>query len=79
MQEQMPWEHSPKPACNGPQCKGQNRPTTPTPGVSVSVQDPMNAVAVEGLGENDFRLDCIESCLLISDPHIWRIDPPPKY
>src|SRR4051794_23720088 len=32
MQERMPWEHSPKPACNGPQCKGQNRPTTPTPG-----------------------------------------------
>ena len=75
--EQMPLEH--KTSCNGPQCRGQNRPMTPAPGVSITLQDPM-AVTVSACTdrEREFQFASLDECSFLSDPHIWRTDPPPR-
>jgi len=78
-QEQMPVEHRECP-CNGPQCKQQNRPMTPVQGGTVSVKEPMAMnIAHSGSAENDFGGTLIEEFAFLSDPHIWRIDPPPRF
>src|SRR5205809_3683280 len=71
--EQMPLEHRQCP-CNGPQCRGQDRPMTPPiQGSSISVQDPMSgAVGGQALGEIDFGNALIDEISFLSDPHIWR-------
>src|SRR5438128_115538 len=66
--------------CDGPQCRGQDRPMTPPAGVSVSVQDPMAMMMGDGgSGEMDLSTALIDESSFLSDPHIWRIDPPPRF
>jgi len=77
-QEQIPLEHRKCP-CEGPQCRGQDRPMTPAPGVSVTVQDPMLMSFGHASGETDFKVASIDEFSFLSDPHIWRIDPPPRF
>src|SRR6476660_5151916 len=76
---QMPLEHRQCP-CNGPQCRGQDRPMTPPmQALGNSVQDPITgAVGGQALGEIDFGTALIEEISILSDPHIWRSDPPPR-
>ena len=76
--EQMPLEH--KTPCNGPQCRGQDRPMTPAPGVTVTLQDPMAMrLAARTDCEREFKSALLDEGLFISDPHIWRSDPPPRF
>jgi len=77
--EQLPLEQRKAP-CSGPQCRGQNQPMTPAPAVTISLQDPM---AVKAMAD-DCDKDCvgfgmIDEFAFLSDPHIWRIDPPPRF
>jgi hypothetical protein len=76
--EQMPLEQNKTP-CDGPQCRGQNRPLTPAAAPPVSLQDPMTlAVMDQTSAEIDFSLVALDHCLFLSNPHIWRSDPPPR-
>jgi len=79
----LPHERMPrgkKPQCNGPQCRQQNRPMTPAPGVSVSLQDPMAVkLSDRASGEIDLIFALLDEFSFISDPHIWRSDPPPRF
>jgi len=76
--EQAPLEKKNCP-CNGPQCRGQDRPMTPAPGVNVSVQEPMAvSVGSRASSERDFGVGLIDEFSFLSDPHIWRVDPPPR-
>jgi hypothetical protein len=76
--EQMPMEHRKCP-CDGPQCRGQDRPMTPVQGGTVSVQEPMVvSVAHRVSSESDFSIALISDSSFLSDPHIWFFDPPPR-
>ncbi len=76
--EQMPLEHRKCP-CEGPQCRGQDRPMTPVQGGTVSAQEPMLAnVANRVSTESDFSFALSSDFSLLSDPHIWFFDPPPR-
>ena len=77
--EQMPLEQQKTP-CNGPQCRGQDRPITPAPTVAMTVQDPMAAAVCDAaLVEADLKIVAVDEFWFLSDPHIWRIDPPPRF
>ncbi|HEV8291868.1 MAG TPA: hypothetical protein VGP94_08075 [Tepidisphaeraceae bacterium] len=77
--EQMPLEQKKTP-CNGPQCRGQDRPMTPALVVTVTLQDPMVSTQVaEDSDEIDLKSALADDCSFLSDPHIWRIDPPPRF
>ena len=76
--ESMPQEHRQCP-CEGPQCREQNRPMTPAPGMTVSLQDPMAVMASDrASGEINWSVALIDEFSFLSDPHVWRIDPPPR-
>jgi hypothetical protein len=77
--EQMPLEHKKTP-CSGPQCRQQNRPMTPAPGVPVTLQDPMAVtLAARTDCEREVQFASLDESSFISDPHIWRSDPPPRF
>jgi len=77
--EQMPLEQRKAP-CNGPQCRRQNQPMTPAPAVTISLQDPMAVKATAGDCDKDrVGFGVIDEFAFLSDPHIWRIDPPPRF
>jgi hypothetical protein len=82
-QTMLPHERMPlgqKKTCNGPQCRQQNRPMTPAPGVSVSLQDPMAVKLADRVSvEIDLSFASLDDCLFTSEPHIWRSDPPPRF
>jgi len=77
--EQMPLEQKKTP-CNGPQCRRQDRPMTPVQVTVASVQDPI-VVAIKFCDSDDTNLKSafVEDSSFLSDPHIWRSDPPPRF
>lgn len=77
--EQIPGEPNKAP-CDGPQCRGQNYPIAPAPPVNVASQDQM-AMALTGsdCDEVSIGFGLIDQFSFLSDPHIWRIDPPPRF
>lgn len=77
--EWMPLEEKQAP-CNGPQCRKQDRPMNPAPVVTMGVHD-LAALTLEGavVDENEMRSGLSDEDSFISDPHIWRIDPPPRF
>jgi hypothetical protein len=75
---QMPLEQ--KKSCNGPQCRGQDRPLTPVQVTVASTQDPiLVAVKFCEAHDTDPTPVLIEDISFLSDPHIWRSDPPPRF
>ncbi|HEV8378696.1 MAG TPA: hypothetical protein VGP99_07585 [Tepidisphaeraceae bacterium] len=77
--EQLPLEQKKSP-CNGPQCRGQDRPTTPAQAIPVSLQDPMAlAVRAGDADQIDTKFVLVDDCSFLSEPHVWRIDPPPRF
>jgi hypothetical protein len=76
--EQMPLEQKKTP-CNGPQCRGQERPMMPAAATPILMQDPMAmAVISQTSADIDFKCMSLSNCLFVSNPHIWRTDPPPR-
>jgi hypothetical protein len=79
--DQFAIEHSThrKAPCNGPQCRGQRNPIVPIAPTVNAAEDQMlvTGLATE-LGEHCFTSSTIDRFSFLSDPHIWRIDPPPR-
>ena len=76
-QDQMPLEHKKLP-CNGPQCRRHDRPVNPAALITVLSHDAMPLAATNQDRDESFILAWPQTCSLFSDPHIWRIDPPPR-
>ena len=76
-QEQMPLEHKKLP-CNGPQCRKSDRPVNPAELITALSHDALSLTATKEDCDRSFILAWPEECSLFSDPHIWRIDPPPR-
>jgi hypothetical protein len=76
--EQIPLERKKSP-CDGPQCRGQERPMTPVNTTPVSMQDPI-VMVVRSCDSHEIDFDTVplEDISFLSDPHIWRSDPPPR-
>ena len=76
-QEQMPLDHKKAP-CNGPQCRQNDRPINPAQVITVLSHDAMAlSVTIEASITISYPAP-LDQLLLLSDPHIWRIDPPPR-
>ena len=79
--EQVAGEHSTprKAPCNGPQCRGQSTPMAPVaPTVNPSEDQMVFAGSAIQLSEKCVSIGGIDSFSFLSDPHIWRVDPPPR-
>ena len=78
MRQEIPLEHQMTP-CDGPQCRGEDRPITPAPIVMIAVQDPLALTMTVGHSDDEnVSLASFEELSFFSDPHIWRSDPPPR-
>jgi hypothetical protein len=53
---------------------------TPVQAGPVSVQEPMAMLVGDRVSsEIDFSVRLIDEFSFLSDPHIWRTDPPPRF
>jgi hypothetical protein len=77
LQEQMPLVHKKLP-CNGPQCKKHERPANPANLITVLSHDAMaRTLTREDPAETSPR-NSVDQFSFISNPHIWRVEPPPR-
>ena len=78
-QEQMPLDHKKAP-CNGPQCRRQNdRPINPAQIITVLSHDAIPLPVTNEASIEISHLVPLDQFLFLSDPHLWRIDPPPRF
>ena len=72
-QESMPLEHK-----KIPQCRRHDRPMNPANIITILSHDAMAlAISKEDRAETSSQIS-LDQCSFISEPHIWRVDPPPR-
>jgi hypothetical protein len=76
-QDQLPQQHQKLP-CDGPQCRRHDPPMNPPQLITVLSHDAIWLAVTKENCDEGFIFALPDECSLLSDPHIWRIDPPPR-
>ena len=78
MRQEMPLEHQKTP-CEGGQCRRNDRPINhPAQSLTVLSHDAMTLSVRNDDSIEISHLVDLDHFSFSSDPHIWRIDPPPR-